>query len=90
MAASIITTVEHTMTPQEIFDYKTRWLTAGGYSVSIHSDLDVAGKDWCRRFLERHQWSFQSYTDIYEHTFWFEHQRTSQEFAQEFYDWVKK
>lgn len=78
------------MTPQEISDYKMRWLTKGGYPVSIHSDLDIEGKDWCRRFLERHQWSFSKYTAPYEHTFWFEDQRISQQFAQEFYDWIKR
>jgi hypothetical protein len=78
------------MTPQEIDDYKTKWLTGPGrgYPVKIHSDLDVDGKDWCRRNLERHQWSFTKYTDVYEHTFYFESQLHSQQFAQEFIDWI--
>ena len=78
------------MTPQEVSDYKMRWMREGGHSVRLHSDLDIAGKEWCRRNLERHQWSFNSFTDVYEHTFLFENQLMSQQFAQEFYDWIKK
>ena len=32
------------MTPQEIFDYKMRWKP--GFTVTLHSDLDVKGKSW--------------------------------------------
>ena len=79
------------MTPQEIAEYKQRWMSAGNNNpVRLHSDLDVAGKDWCRKYLERHQWSFSKYTDHYEHTFYFEDVKHSQLFAQEFYDWVEK
>lgn len=77
-------------TPQEVSDYKMRWMREGGHNVRLHSDLDVKGKDWCRKNLERHQWSFSLYTDVYEHTFHFEDQYMSQQFAQEFYDWIKK
>ena len=78
------------MTPQEIFEYKKSWLTAGGNPVRIHSDLDIEGKQWCRKNLERHQWSFQSYTGVYEHTFWFEDLKASQQFEQEFYNWTNR
>jgi hypothetical protein len=78
------------MTPQEIFEYKNKWLTTGGHSVRIHSDLDVEGKNWCRKNLERHQWSFEKYTAVYEHTFRFEELKASQLFEQEFYDWITK
>jgi hypothetical protein len=59
------------MTPQEISDYKLKW-RANGVAVPLHSDLDVAGKDWCRRNLERHQWAFNPHTAVYAHTFLFE------------------
>jgi hypothetical protein len=77
------------MTPQEINDHKMKWMRESNHSVRLHSDLDVEGKDWCRKNLERHQWSFSQYSGVYEHTFHFESQAASQQFAQEFHDWVQ-
>ncbi len=74
------------MTPQEQFDYKTKWLSAGGHAVKIHSDQDVDGKLWCSRNVERHKWSFASYTDLYEHTFQFEDADTAEKFKAQFND----
>lgn len=76
------------MTPQEIAEHKMRWLP--GYSVRLHSDLDVQGKDWCRKNLERHEWSFKAWTAVYEHTFYFENVLAAQNFAMEFANWVNK
>jgi hypothetical protein len=70
------------MTPQEIGDYKRKWMP--GYSVRLHSDLDIQGKDWCRKHLERYQWSFSQWTAVYEHTFHFEDAVIAQNFAMEF------
>lgn len=70
------------MTPQETADYKMRWMP--GHAVRLHSDLDVQGKAWCRRTLERHQWAFKPWTDVYEHTFHFEDLRAAQNFEMEF------
>ena len=79
------------MTPQEIAEYKQRWMSSGNnYPIKIHSDLDIEGKYWCRKNIERHQWSFVKYTDHYEHTFYFEDQKMSQQFAQEFIDCIIK
>lgn len=78
------------MTPLEIFDYKNMWMHNGGYRVRIHSDLDLDAKIWCRRNLEQYEWLMRTYSDIYEHTFWFEDQKVSQLFEQEFIDWVNK
>jgi hypothetical protein len=77
------------MTPQEIFEYKQRWKTSA-YIVHVHSDLDIQCKDWCRRHLQRHEWSMDTYTDVYSHTFYFEHDIHGKEFAQEFFEWVDK
>lgn len=66
------------MTPQEIFEYKNSWKP--GYTVCLHSDIADKGKTWCRRNLEKHQWSVTTWTDVYEHTFHFEEQRLAQEF----------
>ena len=70
------------MTPQEQSDYKRGWLP--GYLVRLHSDLDVQGKDWCKRRMQRHQWSFSSWTDNYEHTFHFERAEDAREFEDHF------
>jgi hypothetical protein len=67
-------------TPQEISDYKQAWMRDCSYSVNIHSDLDVQGKAWCRKNLQRWQWVMHSYTGVYEHTFYFEDKSHSEEF----------
>ena len=71
------------MTPQEISEYKLKW-RANGIAVQLHSDLDVAGKDWCRRRLERHQWAFNPHTAVYAHTFLFENAANAAEFVTHF------
>ena len=78
------------MTPQELNEYKMHWMRVANHPVRIHSDLDVEGKDWCRRNLERHEWSFQSWTDVYEHTFYFENAGVSQQFEHDFKQWVQR
>jgi hypothetical protein len=76
------------MTPQEQFDYKNSWKP--GHSVRLHSDLDTRGKEWCRRNCERHQWSFTTYTNVYEHTFHFELDEHAVDFAKQFPDYVNQ
>ena len=48
------------MTPQEIFEYKTQWRN-NAWSMYIDPDADVFTKDWCRRNVERQDWSFEKY-----------------------------
>ena len=74
------------MTPQEIFEYKMRW--APGYIVPVHSDKDWECKQWCRKNIERHKWSFDSFTDVYEHTFRFETKHDASMFRNEFTNWI--
>lgn len=76
------------MTPLEIFDYKNKWMSGEPYRVRIHSDLDWEAKRWCRKYLKQHEWKFVKYTNNYEDTFWFEDQKHSQLFEQEFIDWI--
>ena len=72
------------MTPQEITDYKIRWMSSGNNNpVRLHSDLTVKGKDWCRRHLDRWQWKMDAFTDVYENTFYFENVEDADEFAQQ-------
>ena len=79
------------MTPQEIADYKQQWMSTGDNNpVRLHSDLDTQGKTWCRRQLERQQWSMTTWTDVYEHTFFLEDIRAAQNFEMEFVNWVNK
>lgn len=78
------------MTPQETSDYKLRWMRDSKHNVRLHSDLAVEGKDWCRKNLQRHQWSFTSWTRVYEHTFHFEDAAASQRFEHAFGEWVQK
>ena len=68
-------------TPQEIADYKTSWMSKNPFPVRINSDLDVQGKDWCRKNLPRHKWSMQSFTNVFEHTFYFEDEKDANEFS---------
>ncbi len=58
------------MTPLENSEHKMRWKP--GYCVRLHSDLVTDGKQWCRRNLQRQEWSVTTYTNVYEHTFHFE------------------
>ena len=60
------------MTPQEIFDYKTHWLKNCANIVKIHEDFEFDAKQWCKANLTKNQWDFTKYTDVYEHTIYFE------------------
>jgi hypothetical protein len=70
-------------TPQQIADYKNSWMK-NAYPVRLHSDLDVKGKDWCRKYLDRWQWKMNTWTDVYEHTFYFEWEKDSIAFKENF------
>lgn len=72
--------MDNNATPQEIFEYKNNW-KQNAFAVRLHSDLDVRGKDWCRKNLERYQWSMTTWTNVYEHTFLFEKEEHAIEFA---------
>ena len=66
------------MTPQEIFEYKNNWKP--GYTVRLHSDVVDRGKTFCKRICEKHEWSVTTWTNVYEHTFHFEHKHHADEF----------
>lgn len=68
------------MTPQETFEYKQRWKP--GYSVQVDIDSDWWGKTYCRKHLQRYEWTFAKYTRPDDsHTFAFE----QKEFAEKFF-----
>jgi hypothetical protein len=69
------------MTPQEIFEYKNSWKP--GYRVQVDIDSDVWGKDYCRKHLGRHEWTFDQYTRPDDsHTFAFEKKEVALQFFQ--------
>ena len=69
------------MTPQEIFEYKNSWKP--GYSVQVDCDSDVWGKDYCRKHLERHEWTFDKHTRPDDsHTFAFEQKEVALKFLE--------
>ena len=68
------------MTPQETFEYKQRGKP--GYSVQVDIDSDWWGKTYCRKHLQRYEWTFAKYTRPDDsHTFAFE----QKEFAEKFF-----
>ena len=77
------------MTPQEIFEYKREW-KPNSYQVDVHSDLDVQCKAWCRGNLNRWEWSCDTYTGVYSHSFYFENDLHGKEFASKFKEWVNR
>lgn len=77
------------MTPQEIFEYKQSW-KLNAARVRIHSDLADRAKTWCKRNLPRSEWSMDTWTDVYEHTFYFHHNDPAREFNEEFCDYVNE
>jgi len=74
------------MTPIEIFEYKNKWKP--GFSIRLHSDLTDQAKTWCRRNLQKHQWSMTDWTNVYEHTFHFEHEQNAKQFKERFKDYA--
>jgi hypothetical protein len=72
------------MTPQERFDYKTKWMQASSNFVKIHSDHEFDAKQWCKKNLEQHQWDFSKYTNVYEDTFYFETEEMKLQFEKGF------
>lgn len=76
------------MTPQEIFEYKQRWMPMA-YNVPLHSDLRSKGVNWCKQ-LEKHEWNHVKYTDVYEDSFYFESAHIGQQFEEEFLRWVRR
>jgi hypothetical protein len=64
-------------TPLEIFEYKNKHCIFG---VTIEETTDTAAKEWCKENLERHQWSFVRYTDVYEHTIFFDDESRATDF----------
>ena len=74
------------MSPIEIFEYKQKWKP--GYIVRLHSDLESAGKDWCKVQLHKQQWDMTKWTNVYEHTFHFEYKQDAKLFKERFKEYA--
>lgn len=75
------------MTPQEIFEYKVSW-KSNSFLFKVHSDLEAQCKDWCRKNLNRWEWDVVTHSDVYAHTFYFEHGSDAKDFGEKFKDWI--
>ena len=60
------------MTPQEIVDYKRRWMGKQPFETKIHSDYHRATRSWLKDHVPKHQWHLQEHTNVYESTVIFE------------------
>lgn len=76
------------MTPQEMFEYKTRWKSNNPSKVIVDIDSDVWGKDWCRDNIQRHEWSFDSFAFPDDsHLFYFEHKQHADNFLEAYIEY---
>ena len=67
------------MTPQEIVDYKRKWMGYSQLETKIHSDYTSATRCWLKDHVPKHQYHVQEHTNVYETTVIFEdreHQNT--------------
>jgi hypothetical protein len=72
-------------TPQEISDYKMAW-RENSYDVQVDIDSDVWGKDWCRKNIERWEWSFDKFSRPDDsHTFKFQHEDIAKDFEEDYF-----
>ena len=69
------------MTPQQISDYKMRWMRDTAIEFPIHSDMADESKSWCVDNLNKWEWKLTEWTNIYEHTFYFENELFAKEFG---------
>ena len=70
------------MTPQQICDYKMKWLP--GHIVLTHSDDDCRARIWCKEHTSIEQWKFTPWSAPYEHTFHFESEDLANKFSNHF------
>lgn len=61
------------MTPQEIFEYKHKWLSTGRICALVGDWSEYPAKQWCKENVEPHRWHFSKYVSpADEHSFCFE------------------
>ena len=60
------------MTPQEIVDYKRKWMGYTQLETKIHSDYTSATRAWLKDHVPKQQYHVQEHTNVYETTVIFE------------------
>jgi len=60
------------MTPQEIVDYKRKWMGYSKLEVKIHSDHTSATRSWLKDHVPKQQYHVMEHTNVYETTVVFE------------------
>lgn len=46
----------------DIVEYNAQW-KQNANAVEVDVTIDVDGKEWCRKRLDRYDWSFDTYSD---------------------------
>jgi hypothetical protein len=60
------------MTPQDIVDYKRRWMGKNPFETKIHSDYTSGTRVWLKDHVPKQQYHVQEHTNVYETTVIFE------------------
>ena len=60
------------MTPQEISDYKRKWIMANYFESHTHTDLRSDVYSWCKQHCFQWRFDIKNFTDIYGDTVRFE------------------
>lgn len=69
------------LTPQQITDYKKKWMSNCPFIVELHSDYRSLANDWCKGSLLKQQYVVKKYTDVYEDTWFFENEQDAKNFT---------
>lgn len=77
------------LTPVEIAEYKMRWMSSGNNNpVGVHSDLRHEAKAFCKDYFNQHEYVHNTWTDVYEDTFFFESVKDANFFRNKFKKWL--
>lgn len=61
------------MSPQQIFDYKRKWLMSQNNHIAfIHIDVSDKCIEWCKENLNKESWDFKKWLEVYHHAILFE------------------
>jgi len=69
------------MTPQEQFEYKTRWMP--GFPVRYHTDKRFKAQDWCKTYCKAHEYQIRRDVEPYVDHVLFEHYSDAALFEEE-------
>lgn len=72
---------EAVMTPNDICDFKRKWLMASYYQVFIHTDMRNRTKDWLKLNVPKHLHDVKTFTNVDEDCVRFENGKHFDQFA---------